>query len=207
LINGIDLKNANDILDSNKIFLYDGYGDCRKNSCGGFSDIFRYHLLYKIGGWYCDTDVTCLDNFENIDKQEYILRPNIKTLAVANIIKCPPQTEFIRSCIEKTEQQISSKNDSWIKPVIIFSDQVINYGLQKYIVSDDYFGIDDQKTIKNLIEIGYFNKKFKLPKYAIHWCNEFITSGIWNYSLKRDLNKPIPTTLYYKLLKKHKLIN
>jgi hypothetical protein len=206
LIDGVELKDANEILNSDKIFLYEGNGDCRRGSCGGFSDLFRYYLLYKIGGWYCDTDVTCLSNFGPIDNTEYVLRSHTRTLSVANIIKCPPKTDFMKNCIEKTEKEINFKNNSWIRPVIIFSQEVIEHKLQNFIVPEKYFGLDDQKTIKNLIDIGYFRNKFNLPQYAIHWCSEFITSGNWNYELKRDLNYPVPTTLYHKLLKKHKLI-
>lgn len=207
LIDGVIFEDANQILDSKKIFLYDGNGDCRKNSCGGFSDLFRYYLLDKVGGWYCDTDVTCLNNFEELDKSDYVFRPHTKTLSVANIIKCPKDTNFIKQCIRDTETQVKPNNDAWIKPLIIFSNNVLKFKLEKYIVSNDYFGLDNDESIKNLIDINYYNKKFQLPKYAIHWCNEAISRGTWNYSLKRDMQNPIPTTLYYKLLKKHNLIS
>ena len=41
-------KDANEILPSLRIFSYEGRGDCRAGSYGGFSDLFRYYLLKAV---------------------------------------------------------------------------------------------------------------------------------------------------------------
>jgi Capsular polysaccharide synthesis protein len=51
----VTVKHAGDILPRDAVF----------HSCGGyehFSDLFRYHLLCKEGGWWVDTDVVCNTN-------------------------------------------------------------------------------------------------------------------------------------------------
>jgi hypothetical protein len=202
---GVCIKNANEILDSSKIFTYKGNGDCRNGSYGGFSDIFRYHLIQKVGGWYCDTDVVCLKNFTQIPDQEYVIRPHSSTKCVANIFKAPKNNNFLKRCIERTENEIDDFNFNWINPLIILNECVEEFSYQKYIVSKNLFGNDNLTDLIQMLDIPFKNK-LKFPEYAIHWCNELVTTGQWYSELKRDWEKPIPTSLYYRLLKRHKLL-
>lgn len=205
LPSGVIVNNANEILDESKMFSYQGMGDCRLGSVGGFSDIFRYYVLQKIGGWYCDMDVTCLDNFSNIPDQEYIIRPHKTCKYVANIIKTPKNAPFLEECIKETEKKITKDNDSWVLPLRILTDKIKKFDLEKYTVPKEYFGEDDTKDLFRYLQIPYQTKP--LPKYAIHWCNEAVSHGNWNKEMKRNWDVPLPTTLYYKLLKKHKIID
>ena len=202
---GTIVKDAGEILNQSRVFSYKGNGDCRNGSYGGFSDIFRYYLLQKVGGWYCDMDVTCLNNFSDISENEYCFRKHKNAKYVGNIMKCPKNSDFLKFCIEETEKQINCENDLWVKPVFILSQCIEHFKLQDNALPNEYFGCDDPIELKQLVEIPFKNK-INLPKYAIHWCNEFISTGYWDSSYKRDWNTPIPTTLYYKLLKKHKLL-
>jgi hypothetical protein len=203
---GVKVEDAGQIIHPDNVFSYVGNGDCRKGSYGGFSDIFRYTLLHKVGGWYCDTDVTCLSNFEPLDDRKYVFRPNKTTLSVPNILKCPKESVFLSKCIEDTKKVIDENNNKWAQPLFIFSDLLKEMDLDKYIVTESFFGIDSVDFINNLISVGYFPSKFELPKYAIHWCNEAIYTGQWNGSLRVNTETATPTTLYYKLLKKYNLL-
>lgn len=202
---GVTIQDAGEIIHPSKVFSYKGSGDCRKNSYGGFSDIFRYYVLEKIGGWYCDMDVTCLKNLESLD-QDYIIRPHCLAKYVANIIKTPKDTQFMKECIAESEKQIDEKNYRWIKPLEIFSDYVDKFNLQKYVVDKNIFGDDNIHYLRDLLSTGYSKSKLALPEYAIHWCNEAVTTGQWDKSIRRDWDVPMPTTLYYKLLKQHNLL-
>lgn len=202
---GVKVKDAGEILHPSRVFSYVGNGDCRAGSYGGFSDIFRYYILFNLGEWYCDMDVTCLKNFSEIT-QEYVLRPHKRTAIVGNIIKTPRNCLFVKKCIEETESKIDKNNDRWVKPLEILSDEVKNFNLQRYICPSKWFGIDDGTELQKYVSLNYFVLNIKLPKYAIHWCNEAVTTGQWNSAIKRDWNTPIPTTLYYNLLEKYKLI-
>jgi hypothetical protein len=205
LPSGVLIKNANDILEESKIFVYQGNGDCRLGSYGGYSDIFRYYLLQKTGGWYCDMDVTCLDNFSKIPNQEYVIRPHNICEYVGNIIKTPQNAPFLKECIELSEEKVNKNNNDWVLPVKILSDSIKKYHLEQFVISKDYFGEDHIQDLTLYLSIPYQNKK-PLPKYAIHWCNEAVSHGLWNKEMKRNWDVPIPTTLYYKLLKKHNLL-
>lgn len=55
---GIELRDARDILDPGEFFVYkNGFG---KGSPAAFANLFRYELLSRLGGWWVDTDVVCL---------------------------------------------------------------------------------------------------------------------------------------------------
>jgi hypothetical protein len=203
--NGVNIKDAGEILNPERIYSYKGYGDCRDGSYGGFSDLFRYYLLKEVGGWYSDMDVTCLKNFESINEQKFVIKPYSSLKYTGNIIKTPKNHPFLLTCIEETEKNVDENNSSWIKPVEIFNSCIEIHKLQKFVVPESYFGCDSLQELFNYLKLGY-TKDENLPEYAIHWCNEAVSSGRWSSEIKRNWNKPLPTTLYYKLLKKHSLL-
>lgn len=203
---GVVVQNAREILPAEKIFCYKGKGDCRKGSLGGFSDVFRYYLLQKIGGWYSDMDVTCLKNFKELDYLPYVFRPHRLTKAVGNIMKTPANCLLLKKCIETTQLLVDEQNDSWVLPVKILSQHIFEQNLEQYIAPKQWFGEDSMDDLKELINLAIFSKKINLPTYAIHWCHEALSTGKWDWTVKRNFNTPVPTTLYYNLLKKHKLL-
>lgn len=60
-INGVPsdvtIRDASEIIEPSKVFKH-------RNSYAAFVDLFRWALLGKRGGYYCDTDVLCLKPFE-----------------------------------------------------------------------------------------------------------------------------------------------
>lgn len=200
---GVKICNANEILDEKRIFTYKGGGDCRSGSLGGFSDLFRYYLLQHVGGIYVDMDVTCLAPFTI--ENDYGFRPHSHVLAVANILKAPSNCDFLKRCIDLTEQHIDSSNTVWVKPVEIFSNVVKEFSFEKYIFPYDYFGCDKTLDTQNYKTKNYFLYYKSLPKYAIHWCHE-CSYGTWSFNDRYNWNEPKPLSVYYNLLLKHKLI-
>ena len=66
---GTVIKDANEIVPSDMIFKYKEH-----NSYAGFSNIFRYKLLFDKGGYWVDTDNVCLKPFTNIESNIYGLK-------------------------------------------------------------------------------------------------------------------------------------
>ena len=56
---GVTIRDANEILGKEKIFLYR-----ERPSYAGFANWFRYIMLYKEGGVWIDTDMVCLKRFD-----------------------------------------------------------------------------------------------------------------------------------------------
>lgn len=63
---GVTLRNGNKILNKDKIFRYkSGFN---AGSFSGFSNLFRYKLLYEKGGTWVDTDLCLLEDNLNFKK-------------------------------------------------------------------------------------------------------------------------------------------
>lgn len=130
---GVVLKNANDIIPKERIFRYKnsnqfGHG---KGSLAGFSDIFRYKLLYEKGGWWTDMDMCCLKplNFS----EPYVFRDHHDMKVVGNIMKCPAKSELMRICFEEAIKEVDSRNTNWHKPIEILNINIKKFELEKYI--------------------------------------------------------------------------
>jgi hypothetical protein len=192
--------DANLILHKEKYFTYKGNGDCYEGLVGGFSDIFRYHLLYKQGGWYVDMDVTCLQSFADFT-QDIVLRPHNRCKVVANIIKFPKGDERLLGLITETEEKITAHNNRWLLPLEILEAFVTKHNLDKYIVSEKCFGADKNDEIVSFLRSNYIQVKDRIPSHAIHWCNTALQHG--NFNLSNNFNKKIPlkNTLYNFLIR------
>lgn len=166
---GVKVKDANDIIPKDKVFSYKnkneyGHG---KGSFAGFSDIFRYKLLYEKGGWWVDMDVTCLKPLDIIEP--YFFRKHGSFLVINNMIKCPPKSPFMKVCYEKTLENINPNNKTWMLPSKYLSESVIQFNLEKYICGNTT-NLDTWKQI----QLYLFQKNVRVHKnfYAIHWMNE-----------------------------------
>ncbi len=165
---GTLLADANEIIPREKVFNYkrsNAYGH-GKGSYAGFSDIFRYKLLFERGGWWTDMDITCLKHIHT-DKP-YFFRPHHDMMVVGNVMKCPKGSELMRLCYEKAVQSVDENNTDWHKPIQILNDYVAQIGLQPYIskkISNDDRWEETSKFIW---------KKDELPQdwCFIHWQNE-----------------------------------
>lgn len=57
---GTELMDAREILPASRIFFYAPQAGAGDRNIAGFSNVFRYHLLERRGGWWVDADVICL---------------------------------------------------------------------------------------------------------------------------------------------------
>ena len=97
------IRDAREILPENKVFSqsYDG----GSNSITGFSDMFRYELLLKHGGWWVDMDVICL---RPLDFPEEIVFGNHDEGGIMNtIIKFPSGHPLMRDMASRSHHPFS----------------------------------------------------------------------------------------------------
>lgn len=161
------IKDADTIIERSRIFSYTegnqfGHG---KGSLAGFSDLFRYKLLYERGGWWVDMDITCLKPL-NIESP-YFFRNHDVLPVVGNLMKCPPQSALMKYCYEQANQQLSAENRDWMKPIKILNEGVAKYELQQYI----YPNLTNPDRWE---DVDYYRLyKGKTSHYiAFHWMNE-----------------------------------
>ena len=69
---GAIIKDGNEILPQSEIFTY------KNGSVSAFSNLFRFMLLYKKGGWWVDTDLMCTQYYDDSqDKYIFVSQPTI----------------------------------------------------------------------------------------------------------------------------------
>lgn len=194
---GLFIRDANEILNEGYIFSYKhsntfGHG---KGSYAGFSDIFRYKLLYKLGGWWVDMDIYCLKAFDF--SSPYFFRSHHELLMVGNVMKCPPKSDLMLHCYQEAVLAVNEENTNWHLPIQILVDQVIQLKLEHYIV-EDVSNHDKWEQTKK-----YIYKNPKIPKqwYFIHWQNEE-----WR---NRGLDKNIPRIISClgKAMQEHQILS
>ena len=202
-VKGLTICDANEIIPYEKIFYYRGNGDCRKNSLGGFSDLFRYELIYKKGGVYVDMDSVCL-SYYNFDS-EYVIKPHLSCGTVANILKAPTGCEFLEKCIFETKKYVNENNNEWVLPVNIFNQNVNYFKLNDFIVPENHFGCDDNGKLRLLKTQDYLKVSGLLPKYVLHWCRE-ASYGNWTQFDYYNWKKPRALSVYSTLLSLYNVV-
>lgn len=194
LPSGTILKDANEIFPRKNIFCYKysnqfGHG---KGSYAGFSDIFRYKLLYLYGGWWTDMDVTCLKPLDI--ETDYVFRTHHSLELVGNIMKCPKGSLLMKKCFEEAVAKVDENNRDWHLPIQILVDNVKRAGLTTYI--REFSNPDSWNLIRKMLR-----KNHQIPEkwYIIHWVNEE-----WRRN-KIDKNVFLRKSLFYSLANKYNL--
>jgi hypothetical protein len=165
---GLTVSDAGQIIPSEQVFAYEannplGIG---KGSFAGFSDIFRYRLLFEKGGWWTDMDVTCLKKPMLSEPYLFRRRKANEEMIVGNIMKVPVHSELMKRCYERA-RVLNAKNQDWEAPIRILNEEINNLGLNQFskVFSND----DSWPVISNLVssrrkDIGQW--------HFIHWMNE-----------------------------------
>lgn len=167
LPNTVILENASMIIPKEEVFCYQntnqyGHG---KGSYAGFSDIFRYKLLYQKGGWWADMDVICLKPLEF--EEDYVFRTHHDFPVVGNIMKCPKGSNLMLDCYQEARLSVTSENKDWNKPIEILNRNIEKHQLNKYI--KEISNPDSWLFVRKLL---YKNIQAKTEWYIIHLLNE-----------------------------------
>jgi Glycosyltransferase sugar-binding region containing DXD motif len=68
---GVTLRDAREILPESSLFLN------RKGSYAGFSDLFRYAVLSKLGGLWADTDVAAIARANELPREAFLVSERV----------------------------------------------------------------------------------------------------------------------------------
>jgi hypothetical protein len=188
---GVELRNASEIIPPEQVFCYTK--GPHPGSFAGFSDIFRYKLLYERGGWWVDMDITCLKPLEFC--QPYVFRRHVYASVVGNLLKVPPRSKLMLDCYEWTREHVKADNTDWLKPVRILGTNIFTLHLQNYIVHTRHFTSDCDDPVRFATTAASLDPDL----YAIHWCNE------WLKKLAIDKERPQEGTIYHTLLRRYGL--
>ena len=64
---GVIIKDGNEILDKSEIFTY------KNGSYSAFSNLFRFTLLEKRGGYWADTDLICVRSLKPLEEEDIVI--------------------------------------------------------------------------------------------------------------------------------------
>lgn len=165
---GVLVQDASTIIPRENVFSYTkknkyGHG---KGSYAGFSDIFRYKLLYEKGGWWTDMDITCLKPYQF--NRPYFFRSHHELPVVGNVLKCPPKSKLMKLCYEEALKSVTAENTDWHKPIEILNKNIAVLDLGSYIERQvsNYDRWDETAT--------YLMHNRSIPEnwFFIHWQNE-----------------------------------
>jgi hypothetical protein len=139
-----------------------------------FSDLFRYALLYRMGGWWVDMDVCCLKPFDfkadHVFSSQYERNGNADE-ANSGIIRAPKGSPVIKYCIDRIAG-IDTKKSGWAE-----------CGPMSILLALKKFGMKPEPSVRfcplhyfeapgNVFGAGSDAVQFSPETYAIHLWNE-----------------------------------
>lgn len=176
---GVVTKDANQIIPKSEIFTFTNRE--HKQSLAAFADMFRFKLLYELGGWWSDMDAVCLKPYD-LD-QDYVFmqekQKNQDNRVCNGIIKCPVGSPIMKACYESVVEMRENINSQiWTATgPILLGNMVNKFSLNEFVLPQEFFS-----------PVGYYeiDKLFStyLPgpeSYSVHLYNE-----VWNM---RDISK------------------
>lgn len=207
---GTNVHDANTIISSERIFKYK-----REDSYAGFSNVFRYKLLYEKGNYWVDLDVVCLKPFNliqdyvfsGVKKRRLLGLGTAKTFIQSCVIKTPPGSEIMKYCYEVSNNK-NPKELVWgeIGPNLLQS-AVIKFEMDKYISSSGAFTTNDwphwHRFISGSLARFWIEwiKIITYSSYGIHLYNE-----MWHQN-QTDKNGSFPKNSIYEWLKRRYLFS
>lgn len=171
---GVILKDGNNIIPSSSIF------EDTAKSLAGFSDWFRFKLLYENGGWWVDTDTICLKYFNVKDKycfsSEYD-RSGSKILNATYIKSCP-KSELLGECLNIIDGRDKSNIEFGEFGLKLFRRVMVKYEYVNYMKPPETFCPINWFELYKLISLHQYQPHRNTV--AIHLWNEIWHRGCLN---------------------------
>ena len=168
---GVVLKDGRELIPENNIFRYPdnmilGFGG---GSYAGFSDVFRYKVLYEYGGWWTDLDVACLKPLSEVT-DPYWFRFHGVLSVVGNIMKVPAKSELMAKSFERAFAEHNGQQKDWHHAIRILCFYIELFDLSKYIHFDEC-NLDRLDRVTPLIlDTVQYPEHWRF----IHWMNSVI---------------------------------
>jgi Glycosyltransferase sugar-binding region containing DXD motif len=169
------VEDGNQIVREEDVFKYRD-----QDSYSAFSNIFRYRLLYKYGGYWADMDMVCLKAFDF--KQPYVFACEAKGHPASCVIRTPKGADIMGMCLQEsvaltcTEEGRRELKWGTIGPKLLKS-AIGKFELGKYKMSEGTFCPFSYKATvgdpnSSILNITKFPYKFSKEVYAVHLWNE-----------------------------------
>jgi len=202
---GAVLKDAGDIIGSDRIFKYKD-----RDTYAGFSNVFRYKLLFERGNYWVDTDVVCLKPFTSESDYVFAKSKRVKSdggdlvpfWIESCVIKTPPGAEVMNYCYEESiKRNPKELNFGDIGPGLL-EVGLNKFNLEKYVAAAGVYCPLTYTEWKRVISGSPFisgidqAKMFFRRSLSVHLWNE-----MWRES-GTDKNQRFPAVSLYEILKR-----
>jgi hypothetical protein len=135
-----EVRDAHEIVPRDEVFYYKRMLGGNPNfKFGGIAERLKAEMLYRLGGWHVDLDVTCLKSFDELPAP-YVIRPHVNGV-VGNIIKAPAESELARRYAAHT-RTITADNTVWESSFAGLNAIVAELGLSAFVVPREVLGDD-----------------------------------------------------------------
>ena len=188
------------IRDANTVILQEEY--IKYDNPSFFSNLFRYTVLYEIGGIWVDMDLVCIHPLnEIITTSEYIFSSELKNNEQhtnAGIIGCPPKTQLMLDCCNEVKSIVQSKTTirhGLLGPKVL-KKYVSLHELDHYVHPYYVFCPYDFKEVHKIFSPSNItHKELEEDILCIHlWNNVLIGNGI-------DKTTPLENSIYKEFIK------
>lgn len=130
---GVELRDAREVLPESRIFRYaeDSHSAYEKmpGGYGAFANLFRYHLLYRVGGWWLDTDVALLRRLDFDDP--CVFAPEHADLLNNAVLKMPHHSHLAAHLVARAEAAGERQRFAETGPPLL-TELANNLGLHGY---------------------------------------------------------------------------
>lgn len=188
---GVEIKDANEILDKSLIFKY-----IDRDTYSGFSNLFRYKLLYDRGGFWVDMDIVSLRPF--CFTSAYVFSTEGQHRIGNCVIRAPKGSMLMRYCYETISDRGNLKLTRWGETgPIYFREVVRKFSLAKYAVDPEVFCYIPYEKVGDIVKKSSKELFLPMPKKlkGVHFWNE-------GWRLRNmDKNKNYPVGCFYEELK------
>lgn len=176
-----EVRDGNEIIPKEEMYFYKHFPESFR--LGGFAERFKANMLYKLGGWHIDLDVTLL---QPLDIQgDYVFRKHPQGI-VGNVIKAPAASDFAKFYVDWTGK-ITDENRDWeksFKGLIGYLEK--HPELKQYIQPEEILGQDLPNFWWDFLKTDRIPPK---TLKVIHWCkacNEsYVSESFYNSLLKQ----------------------
>ena len=205
---GVIVKDGNEILPASEIYRY------KNGSVSAFSNLFRFTMLYKKGGYWVDTDLACTN--PKLYEEDYVFttepsRDYNNSIICAGLIKLPKESEPARMgmVIQKIQKQkILSGEVNWGSGPKTVQQIVHKYNLHKYVLPWKTICTCNWTGMPSLLNTNFpchpsiIKDYNSIPKemFGIHFWNEIWRRNNLDKNATYDKN-----SIYEKLKDKHKI--
>lgn len=208
---GVIVKDGNEIVSEKQIFRY------KNGSLSAFSNLFRFALLYRKGGYWADADLICTRHFVFNEPFVFSSEPvRGETKINAGLIKMPKDSKEALDAVQmqiENKKKILSGEMQWGGGPTTVKYLVEKYKLQKYVLPWQGICTCDYDMFHSLITPDFKKNNPKLCSYVIDNIKDIpdnmVGIHLWNEMWRRyNLDKNAtyhPNSIYEKFKKKHNI--